>query len=125
MKKLFLLLMPLLLLVGCSSSGGSAPAATATTAAVTTDVVVGMMQVCTYEGKNLRGLDCQPQCLERSSFPTDAGAVKCMDQIMHGRDGFFMSTRWELTIRTPQGTTYKVEVSFKDDPEPVLGQSWP
>ena len=113
MKKSLLLFVPLLFLVGCSSSGGSAPAATA--AAVTTDVIVGKMQVCTFGEKARRGQECYSP---KRSVPYNGGTIT---QEAHWLSG----TRWELTIRTPQGTTYTVETPFQDAPEPVLGQSWP
>jgi len=126
MKKLLLLLVPLLFLVGCSSSGGSAPAATAaaTTAAVTTDVIVGKMQVCSSEeGKVLRGQDCFRPTLNPNPDKSQPLWMQRID--FSGPPAWVENTVWELTIRTPQGTTYIIETPFHGTPEPVLGQSWP
>ena len=118
MKKLLLLLVPLLLLVGCASEPEP-------------DVVVGLIEVCDVQTRDQKtvtyyGQDCfRPTWVDDPRYDgTQATWIYGVNKV-EGPPAWVENTRWEITVRTSEGTTYTTTKSYFSGAAPVIGQTWP
>jgi hypothetical protein len=155
MKKLLLLLVPLVLLISCETSGevrrevGVEPPTKLAPkpAPKSNGIIVGVIVTCEYRGEVIsikHGVgSCFNEAKEEKKYDTIHDSPATIS-------GFSSIALWELTILTPQGTTYTVYTEFWKDldeflsdenydgwlsvkndklpqraPEPQLGDTWP